>query len=380
VLNLRGNRAIAAGLVVLVGAAVVAIVGVGDHHASVARRLKRSFDFGPFAGYAELGPTVRSVSAVITVPRAGSGRKLAMASTWIGAETLGPQVKEPFIQVGVKEVSQFGITAYLPFWSDTVADYQTIPFPDSLAVHAGDRISVSLTLSHRDWIITIASGRVHLRRVTAEEGAGTFQEALWFQEDEAQEPLGGNHRLTYFPFPRLAGARVSDLSVDGHAPERRDLNASWMSVGGSVLEPTRLNQDAFGLAVHEAATPAANIRPVVATLVATGDGSPSNSNPMAKLLRATMATPPESVVRWASQMSSALVRFAGPLRRARWPRTARDRVAALLSSLQEALALTQGLQHDPTSELAGWKTRWSAWYRRILIAEARLLASLHTPW
>ncbi len=358
-------------LVVAVGLLAVAAAGCGRTGASVTR-VARSVDFGRFAGYTQIGPVVRSVSATITVPVVSSRANTALASTWVAAEAVGPDGQgEPFIQVGVNAIAgEPAPSAHLPtiykaFWTDTdQGDHPSLLF----AVHAGDRVSASLKLSQGRWIVWISDGSVHRRIVTAEEGNATFQQAAWLQEDS-------DKGLRLLAYPTVTGVRLSNVSVNGHAPAQQYLDPCWMSVGNILFEPSRLDHNGFTLQHREATGVGADAR----RLLTFAYGDDRLSVLQFRLAEATRATLGPKVGGWAVQTSKALISFARTLRRGRWSRNAHASVDRLLSALAGQLSLTHIAAHLSASQLAGWEARWSASAATMLIADARLLHALRLP-
>jgi Peptidase A4 family len=324
--------------------------------------------FGRFAGYAQVGPVIRSVAATLTVPRVtnASSKQLALASTWVGAEALGTAGdREPFVQVGIEAYAN--APGYEAFWSDTARGGVV---SDLFTVHAGDRVSASLTLSQRHWTIVIGDGAAHRRIVVAAPGTAKFQLALWCQEDEAY-----NHP-NVMVYPRVRDVRFSDLAVDGRAPESPYLNPVWMSAGKTVFEPGGMRDDAFTLLPGQATVSAAAARQA---------DKISRSyyaiyKPQRQLAGATSATRRAELTDWVSEASEALIKYEHSLRRQQWPSKARASVNALLSVVQAQLSLTRQLMHLAGTQFTAWQTRFSASTATIQIAVARLTHSLELPW
>lgn len=333
----------------------------------------RSFNFGPFAGYTQIGRLVRSVSATLTVPRVSLSDNGYPASTWVGVEAVGPDGQfEPFIQVGVSEMAgDWSGSGHLPawyeaFWSDTQrGDHGYSLF----AVHPGDRVLASITLSDRHWIVSIVDGFVQRHVVIADEAGAHFQQALWIQE----HPAAGEQLL---PYPEVTGLRISDLLVNGTAPARGDLSSAWMSARGTVFEPTALSHDAFTLLNGKAVVPAAIVR----TLLELEPGADEVWGPQLELAEATPRTPRAKIARWASQLSKALVVLSDALREQQWPRNTQASVDTLLSALKHQRSLTRQAVHVRTSSFIKWQVRWSASATTRLIAEADMLHALRIPW
>ena len=281
---------------------------------------------------------VWQVSATLTVPRVSSRANTATASTWVGAEALGPYggQGEPFIQVGVSEIAGSTPPAHLPpvysvFWSDTArGDHPLLLF----SPRVGDRISVGLKHSKDHWIVSIVDGAVHRRIVTAQEGGAKFQQALWSQE----HPAAGQYIL---PYPKVTGLRISDLLVDGIAPAQRDLNPLWMLVGEKVIEPSPLDRDGFTLLPGKATVPAATVR----MLRRLEPANNAISKLELRLAETTARTPRARLARLASQLSKGLVAGERTLRRQRWPRNAHASVDALLAAIQRELPSTRDAPH-----------------------------------
>lgn len=366
--------------VLAIAIGTLGVAGAGCDRGGASRSISAtSVQFGRFAGYAQIGPVVRSLSATITVPQASTARahQAAVASTWVGAEALPDNARPPFIQVGVEELpvgTDPKDSGYEVFWADTE---NLLPSPLFFA-HAGDRLSASLTLSHRHWTIGVADGAMHRRVVTAEEGTGSFQLALWFQED-----LAYNHPK-WTVYPRLTGLRLSDLAVDGHAPKMRDVSPVWMSAdsglspaGKTVIEPSALNHDAFTLQPGHATVSASAVR----VLDKLSRGYYATYKPLLRLVDATGTTPRLKLAGWVSEMSKALTNFEKTLRRQHWPSSAEPRVNALLTAVRAQLRLTQGLIHGgPASPFTQRRAAWIASNPAVEIALARLQHALHLPW
>ena len=377
----RGTRTATQTLAAVISIGILAVVGAGCGRVGTTARVSaRSVDFGRFAGYAQLGPIVRSVSATITVPQAVTTgvEQPAAASTWVGAEALPVTSGAPFIQVGIAEIPDGPnpkIALYDVSWCAGTAHY--CPPSQLFFVHAGDKLSVSLTLSHRHWTIVVTDGPKRRRIVTAEEGTNRFQLALRSQED-----LAYNHPK-WMVYPRVTGLRLSDLAVNGHAPQRQYLNPVWMSAdtvpspaGDTVIEPSALNNDAFTLLPGQATIPAS----VVRTLEKLSRSSGHIYRAQMQVADATVKTPGAKLADWASQISKALISYEDTLRRQRWPRDARANVSALLSTLRAQLELTQDSLRPSTSTLKGWQARLNASSASIEVANARLLHAVRLPW
>jgi Peptidase A4 family len=370
----RSSPNVVSALVLVAAVGMVAVAGAGcGRTGASATRPARAFDFGPFAGYTQIGPAVRSVSATLTVPRVSSRDNGDPASTWIGAEAVGPDGQfEPFIQVGVGEMagdwtgSGLLPPSYEAFWTDAErGDHGYALF----TVHPGDRVLASITLSHRHWILSIVDGAVHRRVITTEEAGAEFQQALWIQE----HPAAGDE---FLPYPKVTGLRISDLLVNGTAPSRRDLSPAWMSVRDVVFEPTALGRDAFTLLPGRASVPAAMVR----ILLKLEPGADDIWNPQLELADATTRTPRVTVARWASQLSNALIALSDAMRQQQWSRNAQASVNTLLNALKAQLSLTRQVAHLRTSQFTGWQARWSASATTSLIAEASMLHAVRLPW
>ncbi len=319
------------------------------------------------------------MSATISVPQAVTARvpQGAAAATWIGAETLPDDAKAPFIQIGVQELPAGPspkVSFYQAFWSDAAHGNQPLRL---FTVHAGDRLSASLRLSHRHWTVAIVDGPVHRRIVTADEGTSRFQLALWSQEDIAY-----NHPK-WMVYPRVTGTRFSDLLVNGRAPEGRYLGAEWMSAddeltpaGKTVVEPSAISRDTFTLLPGRAAVPASAIRlqgRLTRSYYAT-------VKPLVALTDASVTTPRPKLAGWVSGLSKGLIAYESTLLRRHWPRNAQASVNALVSALRAQLSLTRAVAHLRASQFQRQQARLSASTPAVEIALARLQNALHLPW
>lgn len=335
-----------------------------------------SLDLGRFAGYAQVGPTVRSVSATLIVPSATTANRNgeAAASTWIGAQTLPNDSRSPFIQVGVEEIPVTPrLASYSVFWSDTAHhDFPIVLFQAS----AGDRVSVRLIHSRDRWTVVVSDGPVRRRIVTVEDGVGEFRLALWFQED-----LGAEHPKQAV-YPRLVGLRVSNLTVNGIAPRPVNLSPVWMSAdpeyaaaAKELIEPSAVRNDAFTLLAGRRIVPAS----VLSSLDALGRRNQSVYKTQQRLAMAAAKLPRAKLAIWVSDMSTALRGFAETLRKRAWGHEAKASVNELTSTLHVQQSLAQERLRVTMSELESWQRRWEASIAEMEVALARLLDALHLP-
>lgn len=343
------NRRGILSLVLVASALAVADAGCGSSDPWATSRAT-AFNFGPFAGYSQVGPVVRQVSATLTVPSVSPQANGPSASTWVGAEGVGPDLNEPFIQVGVLEIAGEHAPsgslppAYAAFWSDTALGYHPIPL---FSVHARDRVLASLRRANGHWIISIVDGPKHRRTITADEGGAEFRQALWFQE----HPTVGH---SFLPYPRVSGLRISDLLVNGAAP--RGLNPEWMLAGKKVYEPTPVNHDAFALLPAQLTVPAETVHEL---LKLTRPYSVS-ANPETRLAAATAKTPRANLVTWASRVTAEIASFQRALRHRHWQNTDQNNVNALLGALQRQLTLTRQTARIASPQFTGWQSQWKA--------------------
>jgi hypothetical protein len=346
------------------------MLGTGCGRVSAAAAGAAPVNLGPFAGYAQIGPVVSSVSATLTVPRINPSSAVAGGGTWIGAEQLGPDgLHEPFIQVGVNEIApgRRRPAVYYTFWTDTARGFRAFPL---FRVRAGERVSVRLALSDQHWIVSIADGAVHRRIVTAQEGQALFDEALWIQEDISE---GVPFHLA--PYPKLAAPRISDLSVDGAPPQPSKLNAEWMSVGAKVFEPTVTRHDAFVVAARRSPLPASMVR----ALRALRSENEGLLKPQLQLAGATAATPRTKEIRWASEVAEGVSRIEAAARDKRWPRKLRSSIKTMIDASGDLVSLTRLVAHVSAADFAAWQLRWGASVTVCLVATADLLRAEHLP-
>lgn len=375
----RGTRTVIPAVVLVVAVGVLVVVGAGCGRVGTSTRISaRSLDFGRFAGYGQIGPVVRSVSATITVPQVVTARtqQAAAAATWIGAEALPFGEHAPFIQAGVEELpagTKPKDSGYEVFWA---AGANLLPKPLFFA-HAGDRLSVSLKQSGGRWTVVAADGSRRRRIVTTQEGTARLRAALWWQEN-----LAYNHPK-WMVYPRITGVRFSNLSVNGRAPERQYLYPVWMSAdpvlssaAKTVVEPSAVNHDAFTLRPGRTMVSASVIR----ELRKLSPGYSAIREPTGQLAGATVTTPRTKLDIWASEMSASLRSYDRVLRRQPWPQGAQASVTALLGTLRDQLRLTRQLRHLPRSNLPGWQVRLNTSAAAAELAIADLLHSLHLPW
>jgi hypothetical protein len=327
------------------------------------------FDFGHVAGYAQIGPRVSSVSATIVVPRVSSSAITAIASTWVGAEAVGPEGQgEPFIQAGIAEIA--GEPArrahisptYTAFWADSETGDHPWPL---FSAHARDKVSVSLKHFGHQWSVSIIDGHKHRQIVTGDAGGANLEQAMWSQEDTGRS----------IPYPTVTGVQLSNLSINGAAPTKRNLDPQWMSVGKILFEPTRLADRGFAVQRREGLA----VGPELSALLSFEHGSNKLYDLGHKLAEASASTPRTKRAEWATQLTIELMTFAGSLRRANWPRNAHASVTTLLNAIQHELSLTRGLAHLPTWRLSEAEARWSASVTTSLIAAARVLRYLRLP-
>jgi hypothetical protein len=361
-------------LVAALGLAVMT-AGCGSDAGRIAQ-LDRGLNFGAFSGYQRFGST-RSVGATLTVPRLNPGPELAAAGTWIGAEAIGAGgSREPFIQVGVNEVSVGGIlpgshtrAVYYVFWSDTANHFHPLPL---FEVHAGDQVATSLALRDHRWRITVADGTTHRSFDTTQEGHGVFQMAVWAQEDVTEN----TRTMRLSPYPDVASPVMSSLSVNGRAPTQASLNATWMSVRGAILSPTPLHDDSFSLTQKSLALTPHQI----AFLGALATANTKRAKVVADLYRVTAQTPRTLIRRWASQLSAHIAHSEHVLRSQRWFGDADSKAAALIIKDEQRVAsLTDAIRDLPASDYGRWRARWSSSVGASIAATARLLRALGVP-
>ena len=194
--------------------------------------------FGDFASYQWFGPTT-SVGSSWSVPRIESAGSDENAASWVGAQS----DDGAFIQIGTIETHTGSGGATTPldsaFWSDTAFGFR----PQILGpVHPGDRVDAALSLSSGTWHLQLQDPGSSLAvEFSTQDGAqANYTVAEWAEE---RQPPTSDWR-----FPALSPVGFSAVRVDGQAPARSQLDATWMSVPGIDLGPTPLRGDAFEIA------------------------------------------------------------------------------------------------------------------------------------
>jgi hypothetical protein len=158
-----------------------------------------------WAGYVAQGSTYTAVSASWTVPTVSAANvSTAADATWVG---IGGVSSQDLIQAGTQAVVQNGNVQYQA-WYELLPNYQT---QISLAVHAGDVVSVSLAeTSENNWSLTFlnnTTGQTYQKNITY---ASSNTSAEWIEE----MPVGGTSRsLNYLPLDNFGAANFTNASV-----------------------------------------------------------------------------------------------------------------------------------------------------------------------
>ena len=164
------------------------------------------------------------------MPRILAGSKPGSASTWIGAEGVGPPDRAPFVQVGINE-ERWPAEGFLPamnhyyaYWSDTTHHFH----PVFLAyVYPGDRVVANLSRHRSKWRISITDEVLHAtyRVSTNDETETGSTYADWLQEDPSAPKPGQP-----LPYPRLSAVHFDRVRVNSFVPLPGEMVASAMSV------------------------------------------------------------------------------------------------------------------------------------------------------
>jgi hypothetical protein len=345
VMTLRSRRAVLGTFVLAaLAVALAALVGAGSGGASA------TWQFGPFAGYAWRGSVV-SVRASWTVPGViGGSSPSSVAGTWIGAAASN----RSFIQIGTNERGAPLIEAgkpdrgrYEAFWSDPKWGFHPLFI---FRVNPGDDVSASLSLSHKRWMLAIvdATSGAAAHFSTGDETHASFSEAQWMQEDVKDGATGKP-----FPYPGLTTVGFRRLTVNSGIPTYAKLYSAWMSVNGSSLAPTPLQDDSFTLG--RGTVSAAGARYLH---IATPEDVATETF-VAEFARWTAKTP-------YSQVESASSRFVAALRRNtqafasdRWPTELRGLVRSLIADSRVLLEVSRPPAIVSPAELVTWRSRWA---------------------
>ncbi|MGD1058902.1 MAG: G1 family glutamic endopeptidase [Solirubrobacteraceae bacterium] len=300
--------------------------------------------FGSFAGYVWRGH-VTSVQASWTVPEIASNTS-GLSGTWIGAQA--PGSPGAFIQIGVNEarLRPFALGARFTqdyaFWSDVANHFHAhLLFP----VYPGDRISASLMLAHRQWMLTIVdkTSRATAHFATRDEASASFNQAEWLQED----PRNG---FTHKPalYPRLSAIRFRRLYINSVMPAYRDLYSQWMSANGVNFGPSPLRQDAFTLGP-------ATVSPIGARYLHIAAAEDAATGAFAAQLSGwTATTPKEQIASANSTFATALNADIHALTRVHWPAAVRPRIHSLIHSTRVLLKHLQSLPSASSGGLRVW--------------------------
>ena len=318
-------------LVVLAAVTGVCLSGCGGATATITTTASVS-TLGSFAGYVWKGP-VNSVQASWSVPRVLGGPPGALAGTWIGARTPGPNASAPFIQIGTNEgVDRSGgetgpSPAYSAFWSDTVHGFH----PQFLFfVLPGDSISASLHLTHGRWILAIVDHGLGAKAsfTTEDETHGAFNEAQVLQEDTT---YGGLTNVV--PYPRLSQVAFRRVSVNARVPRYADLYSQWMSENGVDLAPTPLTHDSFTFG------PATITRAGARYLALASGEDRSSITFYAESQRWTSHTSRAQVASQAAALAAALATNTDGFANSKWPTPVHANIAVLIRDVRKERAL-----------------------------------------
>lgn len=312
---------------------------------TMARGSKHVSSFGPFAGYAWLGP-VTSVSASWKVPNIQRGSSFGEGFTWIGVQGTGDH--EPFIQIGTAESGAWQHrqkaprSRYFIAWSDTRHHYE----PQFLCgTKPGDVLSASIALATSHWILTVVdkTSDATARVIITEEPAKPLKLAVWFQED-VSDRIMHSKGVVYkqIPYPLLNKIHVEHIAVNGISPSYNELYSTWMSSNDGYLAPSPLHHDSFVL------------KP--ATIRSAGARYLQLSDPIDTFLSkfATSLLAKASHLR-LSRLEHLLVRRIHALTTARWPRYVKISMRTLISRTHTLLHQTQApIPPDRDAWISSW--------------------------
>jgi hypothetical protein len=190
---------------------------------------------GSFAGY--IGYVqVNQISASWQVPAILGASPDGAASTWIGVQ--GPSQQE-FFQVGTTESYEAGADYYEAFWSDPAQGFHAQLM---MQVAAGDEIQARIVEVSGSWEATVSdvtSGQSQ----AAPTSSGVFtnlQLAEWIQEDPSLP------RNQHVPYPDIAPTTISQMEVNGSAPDYSSLQPQIMQLpDGRRVNPGPVIGDQF---------------------------------------------------------------------------------------------------------------------------------------
>lgn len=171
--------------------------------------------FGPFAGYYWTGH-VRSVSAVVVVPRVAAASPVGSAGTWIGATgRIDPEtLNAPFFQVGVNEQRTSAPhrkhrISYYAFWSSTALGFH----PRRLFfVKPGDALRLSMTLANGRWRILATDETASVSATVTRRSGASYTSASWMQEDVASNDAGAQAPYPQIDPPRFAHVQAPKIT------------------------------------------------------------------------------------------------------------------------------------------------------------------------
>ncbi len=301
--------------------------------------------FGAFAGYVWRGDE-RSIGASWTVPRIMPSTQtgLALAGTWIGAQTTGPG-RPPFIQVGVNEVrSPFG-NAYFAFYSDTKLSFH----PHTLfRTRAGDAISARLRLAGGRWHVLIVD-HTHPHKAafaTTDDADASFNQAEWLQE----EPRYATGRLVAYPLLSTVGFRR--LRVNAGAPQYGKLRSQWMSENGEDLAPSPLVNDAFSFAPTQPTVIGMHYLQITVALDIALDSFDAH------LERWTVRTPGRAIAAQRAAIAAALTANIQAVAASRWPAGVQPLCNRLIAAAKVELAQANRQLTLNAAGIRQWVIAW----------------------
>ena len=358
--------------------AVLALVAVAVVPALAATR--RDPELGSFAGEVLAAGGLHSVAGSWVVPRARAADRNGAVAVWIGAQGPGDRATAPFIQVGVDiERGGSGRVRDTAFWTDSERRFR----PQTLMpVAAGDRVSARLVRTGGRWQVSLEDLTRHATGaiVTAEEGAASFDEAEWLQEDPSVSDDGAGHAPRY-PYAAVTTVRFTGLGADGAAPAPAALQSTWLSLGATDLGPTPPADDAFSIVPRR-------LVPAAARYVALALPEDRAASTFAAALAPWLeGVPGARIGAAAAQLTTTLRRFARGLAGPGWGApaatagpgsAARVRAALRAAVTRFGSVVAQAPAAAPTARGA-WDARYAAAALQMRVAGRALRRGLGAP-
>lgn len=211
-------------------------------HIQAAKKIITGNASANWAGYASIGKGYSAVSGSWVIPAVKPSNSFEADAAWIGIGGIGGS---DLIQSGTEAVTENGVVRYIA-WTEALP---AVSKPLSLAVHAGDSISVEISeLTAGHWQISFANNTTGQSTSKNIAYNSTHSSAEWIEE--APSDANGILPLDNFgsvKFNNLSATRNGkSISISSASPEPIIMAAE----DGSILAtPSALNKSGNSFSV-----------------------------------------------------------------------------------------------------------------------------------